>query len=480
MRRFIAFGPAFVVLLTVTVVAFVVPTVVRQIGYAGTWADVTLARSVLDGDDVLERMNNAIRSVARAVEPSVVHISVTSRRSQPGMPVGATGSGWIYDDTGHVITNAHVVAGAGRITILFNDGRSLDGTLVGLDASTDVAVLRVGSRQGLIPASRATGVEVRQGDRVFAFGSPFGFKFSMSEGIVSGLGRNPSGVIGPSGYTNYIQTDAAVNPGNSGGPLVDVKGRVVGMNVAIATGRDADGTIPEQGQSAGISFAIPLSTIESVVDQIVETGRVTKGFLGITHQTNEDLNRRQTHALGYDGTGVVVTDVVPGGPAAAAGVRVGDVITHIDGRRTTSITVLRSLITDHRPGQSIAVTVWREGEVREFSIELADLEVSLDAQLQRDSLLSRTATALARYGITMAEPVPGGLFILQVTDGSLADDAGFRSGQTIRFVGGRRVLSRDGLLNALVDERFADGKSVTVTVADTDGMERSLIMELGI
>src|SRR5262249_19153086 len=152
------------------------------------------------------------------------------------------------------------------------EAEQIRGELFAADPYTDIAVVKVPESDDVFPARRATGLQPQQGDNVFVFGSPFGFKFSMSQGIISGLGRDPTAAAEFGGYTNYIQTDAAVNPGNSGGPLVDIKGRVIGMNVAIATARSSDGTTTDEGQSAGISFAIPLGTIESVVDQLITRG----------------------------------------------------------------------------------------------------------------------------------------------------------------------------------------------------------------
>ncbi|MCB1282446.1 MAG: trypsin-like peptidase domain-containing protein, partial [Salinibacterium sp.] len=268
MRRFIAYSPAVLLLIAVLSSMLLAPVVARRVGFAQNEARIQLARLTLDEDDILERISLATRAVADLVRPSVVHLDVASSAGfRQG--VGASGSAWIYDDEGHVVTNAHVVRDGQRIIAELSDGRVYTLSRVGVDPLTDIAVLQLPTTAGIVPAQRATGEMPRQGDRVYAFGSPFGFKFSMSEGMISALGRDPRGaVVFESGFTNYIQTDAAVNPGNSGGPLVDTRGRVVGMNVAIATSTESEGTV--SGQSAGISFAIPLRTIESVVDQIIE------------------------------------------------------------------------------------------------------------------------------------------------------------------------------------------------------------------
>jgi S1-C subfamily serine protease len=194
MRRISAYGPAALVLVACVAVLFLTPAVLRNAGHASAEARITLARAQLEGDDILERIDRS------------------------------SGSGWVYDAAGHVVTNAHVVRGAERITVQFVDGRLLEADLVGIDPFTDIAVIRASASSGVFPLRRDSGHVPRQGERVFAFGSPFGFKFSMSEGIISGLGRDPMGSIEFGGFTNFIQTDAAVNPGNSGGPLVSARG----------------------------------------------------------------------------------------------------------------------------------------------------------------------------------------------------------------------------------------------------------------
>ncbi|MGD1916156.1 MAG: S1C family serine protease [Phycisphaerales bacterium] len=257
MRRFITLGPAAVVLLTVLAALLAAPEIVRQTEATQARSQVLLARQELGQDDILLRINRATRAIAKSVEPGVVHLMTASR-----FRGGSAGSGWVYDDEGHILTNAHVVGGFDRLSVQLYTGRVMRAEVVGVDVFTDIAVLKAEDTTGLVPLPRATGEIPEQGDRVYAFGSPFNFKFSMSEGIVSGLGRDPNTGASGSAFTNFIQTDAAVNPGNSGGPLIDVQGRVIGMNVAIATGRSGDGQItPTEGQSAGISFAIPLPTI---------------------------------------------------------------------------------------------------------------------------------------------------------------------------------------------------------------------------
>ena len=236
MKAITTYGPGLVVLGAVAAVLVGAPAIIRNSNEAHTDANVQLASQRLNQTDVLALINQAQRDVATVVEPSVVHVSTetTSNRRRLVESYASSGSGWIWDEDGHIVTNAHVVDGADRIQVQLHDGEVRSATLVGLDLHTDIAVLSVST--GRLQASlRGDSDNIRQGDQVFAFGSPFDFRFSMSRGIVSGLGRSAG--LADIDYENFIQTDAAINPGNSGGPLTDIRGEVIGMNTAIATGR---------------------------------------------------------------------------------------------------------------------------------------------------------------------------------------------------------------------------------------------------
>ncbi len=425
------------------------------------------ARIELDSDDVLEAINRATRRVAAAVEPSVVHISIVGKRVRGRAGLGQ-GSGWVYDDAGHVVTNAHVADGAPAILVQFQDGRSAAASLVGLDAATDIAVLKVDGVENVFPARRATGQAAQQGDLVYSFGSPFGFKFSMSQGVVSGLGRDP-GTFSLDGYTNFIQSDAAVNPGNSGGPLVDVRGRVVGMNVAIATGA-GPAADESTGQSAGISFAIPLSTIEPVVEQLIASGTVSKGFLGVNMPLTDEENLDQLRGIKFHNPGrggVVVQGLVEGGPAAVAGLEEGDVIVGLGEVEVSSVAQLRSLIATTRPGQAVVLRVVRERGAATLSADL----VNLDA-----ARLNMARSALERFGIgglgEAGGDEGGGVRAATVARGSPAEVAGLRAGARITKVRGIETASVRDLLETLVAINYGGGTRASITFVDSDGVER--------
>jgi serine protease Do len=471
MRKFIAFGPALVVLMTVLITLVAAPAAVRLVSYANTDAQVQQARQALTQDNILKQIDRVVRNIADAVEPSVVHIAVSANAGRR-IVRSAQGSGWIFDDSGHIVTNAHVVRDANRIFVQFQDGRSVEADVVGKDPTTDIAVLKVRSVEGLVPIQRATGLELHQGDRAYAFGSPFGFKFSMSEGIVSGLGRDPQSIIGAEGYTNYIQTDAAVNPGNSGGPLVNVEGKLVGMNVAIATAARINPADPDanQGQSAGISFAIPLATIESVVGQIINGGVVVKGYLGITHAGDDDRNLAQLNQLGYRGTGVLATGVAPDGPAEKAGLQPGDIIVKMNGLNMLGVPSLRSAISNNLPGDKVKVEIIRDGELKTLEVTLGNLPPS-------PVEMREAAEIASRYGIAdVEEATDGSVVVTQVRMPSPAYQAGIRPGQVVTDVQGKKVAGLRGFFAGLAENGLHQGRDVRLTLKQQDEESREIVI----
>lgn len=454
MRRFSTFGPAFVVILTGLAAILVLPGMMRNVAATHSRANVSYARAALESDDILERLNNAVRAVSVAVEPSVVHIEVISTGRRDGWFSGASGSGWVWDEQGHIITNSHVIAGASVVRVHTFDGRVHRAEVVGADPLADVAVLRIEPDGTLIPAVRATGERPQQGDRVFAFGSPFGFKFSMSEGIISGLGRTARSAFGAAGLSNYIQTDAAVNPGNSGGPLVDIHGRVIAMNVAIATAEATEGT--GRGQSAGISFAIPLAMVESRVSRIIAGQPIASGFLGITFAAGESF-----HGVEDVTPGVRVEDLQPGSPAAVAGVKIDDIITHIDSQPVMNGDTLRGIIGAMRPGEQVQLDLARGDERLSVTVTLGELPRDAVARTYRRVLLER-------FGMDVDESADS-VFVRRVTRESPAQASGLRSGDRIEFINGERVSSVDDAILKLNELGLFIGRPVHLIVSGRPG-----------
>ncbi|MEM1165783.1 MAG: trypsin-like peptidase domain-containing protein [Planctomycetota bacterium] len=381
MRKFITPLPAIAVLLATTAVLFAAPAAVRQIQLANLAAQVTLAQATLDNSGVLNAIAAERAAVHDAVMPGVVHIVTTPRRNAAEAEtdfrfgIGRAAAGWFWDDQGHVITNAHVVEDAFRIRVEFFDGRVREGQVVGVDRRTDIAVVRVSDVPGTIPLRRATSVPVRVGEVCFVLGSPFNIKFSMSQGTVSGLNRAQGGTSYRlrTGYTNFIQTDAAMNPGNSGGPMVNADGLVIGMASAIANVAERNRTQRDErsfvGQSAGIGFAIPLETVENVVEQLLDRSRpalapdepvVIRGYLGVELRDVDPVTAR---GEGYDGLGVRVVRLFEGSPADMGGLVSGDIIVALEGRETDNVGVLQSFVSVQAPGEPVRVDVWRSGEM---------------------------------------------------------------------------------------------------------------------
>jgi S1-C subfamily serine protease len=274
----------------------------------------------------------------------------------------AQGSGFVSDRQGHVVTNQHVVAGASSISVTFWNGVELDAQLVGTDPSTDLAVIRVEAPAGLLSPLRLTDSSaVDVGDPVLAMGSPFGLQGTITSGIVSALHRE---MTAPNNFviTDTIQTDAAINHGNSGGPLLDARGRVIGVNAQIES---------ESGGSDGVGFAIPANTVRSIVRQLISTGEVQHAYLGVRMSPVAE--------------GVAITRVVPDTPADDAGLRAatgtelvdgqevptgGDVIVEFDGQAVTSVVALQSAVDARRPGDTVPVVVLRNGERRTIEVTL--------------------------------------------------------------------------------------------------------------
>jgi S1-C subfamily serine protease len=266
----------------------------------------------------------------------------------------ATGSGFVYDDEGHIVTNDHVVEEASQFQVrIGEDTKPIPAQLMGKDPSSDLAVLKVDPgavKGGLKPIELGDSTALEPGDQAIAIGSPFGLEGTVTTGIVSSLGRT---ITAPNDFpiSNAIQTDAAINPGNSGGPLLDGNGRVIGVNSQIKSG---------SGSNSGVGFAVPVATVKFVVPQIANGGKVHRAYLGIRNGSTQDLS------------GAVVGGVVAGGPAAQAGLREGDKITAIDGKQIRSSEDVSAAVDARKPGERAKVTVERGGARRTLNVDLGE------------------------------------------------------------------------------------------------------------
>jgi putative serine protease PepD len=313
----------------------------------------------------VERPEGSIAGVAADVLPSVVQIKVDTGDS------GATGSGFVVDDEGLVVTNNHVVEGAdGEVTVTFADGRSADAQIVGTSASYDLAVLRVDARNlPVLPLGNSDAVVV--GDPVIAIGSPLGLSGTVTSGIVSAKDRPVAAGSqggGDSAYINAIQTDAAINPGNSGGPLVNLDGEVIGVNSAIAT---VGGVLGGESGNIGVGFAIPINQVRRTVEQIIDTGEAQFPIIGASLDGRYEGPGAQ---IATTTTGDGTPPIVPGGPADEAGLEPGDVILAIDGEPVEGSSELIVAIRSRQPGDTVTLTVRRDGIERDYKVTLGATE----------------------------------------------------------------------------------------------------------
>jgi S1-C subfamily serine protease len=299
-----------------------------------------------DDLELLDAYSRAVVGVAERMAPSVVSIRISADNGS-GVAAQGAGSGFVIAPDGFIVTNHHVVEKAGHVVVVFTDGRELAARVVGTDASTDLALLRV-PEGGLVPVDIGRSENIRVGQLVIAIGNPLGFQSTVSTGVVSALGRSLRGQSGRL-IENVIQTDVALNPGNSGGPLVDSRGRVVGVNTAMIR------------MAQGLCFAIPSSTMTWVVSELMTGGRVHRAVLGIVGQ-NRPVNRRLQREFSLaDATAVEIVSLLENGPAHRAGLRERDVIVSMDGRGISSIDDLQRVLARTPAGQVLKITVLRNG-----------------------------------------------------------------------------------------------------------------------
>lgn len=426
-------------------------------------------------DRVLDESRTAARSLSTAfnfaaekVGPSVVFIQrrdlitpvrrdIFGRVIQRGEATfrdSGLGSGVIVSEDGYILTNNHVIADAEQVEVQLQDGRSYIAEIIGADPSTDVAVLRVDA-EDLLPATFGESDDLKIGDWVLAVGSPFGLSNTVTAGIVSAMGRE--GVLRTQRnaqgnnrvlYEEFIQTDAAINPGNSGGPMVNLDGEVVGINTAIFS--------KGGGGSIGLSFAIPSSIAERVLDSIVESGTVERGWLGVTM---EDLTAEDRVMFG-DTEGVYISTVMPESPASKAGLEVGDIIVSFDGRDTYSVNRLRNSIALTGINSPAELTYIREGERFETVAQLTEYQTYERDMLGVVSLPTGLSVLQLRPEINSYLEIPSevsGVWVYGVEPGSQAQRAGLKQGDRISRVSGKpiedtgdlsrelRGLSRDGV-----------------------------------
>ncbi|KTQ85330.1 serine protease [Aureimonas ureilytica] len=368
----------------------------------------------------------------------------------------AQGSGFFISDDGYIVTNNHVVEGGTNYTIVLNDGTEYQAKLVGADKRTDLALLKVDA-----PNTKFTYVgwaddsKVRVGDWVVAVGNPFGLGGSVTSGIVSARGRD----IGAGPYDDFLQIDAPVNRGNSGGPAFNLQGQVIGINTAIFS---------PSGGSVGIGFAIPASTAQSVIQSLRENGNVQRGWLGVqiapvTKDIAEALGLANTH-------GAIVTLPDNETPATKAGIRTGDVITAVNGETVASPRELARRVAEFKPGASIDVTVWRDNAAKQIKVQLGNL-ASLDeaSNTSGSGGVPVNPSSLRGYGLTLTPSDDGqGVVVTEVDPDSEAASRGVSAGDTIVAVNGTQVKSQRDVETAIKSASTSGRKAALFQLRNGD------------
>lgn len=394
----------------------------------------TALPATVDGEPVA-----SLAPLVERVSPAVVNIRVNQTISThspfgddqfrrffglPDMPrgsreVASAGSGVIVDaKRGFILTNHHVVENADEIQISLIDGEILDAEVVGSDAATDIALIRVAA-EGLVDMPIGDSEAVRVGDFVLAIGNPFGLGHTVTSGIVSALGRTG---ISSNGYEDFIQTDASINPGNSGGALVNMRGELVGINSAI---------ISRSGGNVGIGFAVPTEIASSIMRQILDFGEVRRGLLGVTIQA---IDAEAAEALNASvDRGALITEIVPGSAAEESGLRVDDIIVGVNDKKITDASELRNAIGLMGSGEDVSIEYIRDGDTRTTVAKLGQQELARSAGTE-----IHPGLAGAQFASSSATSA-GGVEVTAVEPGSPAAQRGLRSGDVITAVNRRSV-----------------------------------------
>jgi serine protease Do len=369
------------------------------------------------------------------------------------------GSGFFVSEDGYLVTNNHVVAGGSAFVVVMDDGTEYDAELVGTDQRTDLAVLKVDAERDFTYVAFADDSQTRIGDWVVAVGNPFGLGGTVTAGIVSARGRD----IGAGPYDDFLQIDAAVNRGNSGGPAFNLSGEVVGVNTAIFS---------PSGGNVGIAFAIPASTAKDVVQALMTDGEIQRGWLGVQIQPVTD---EIAESLALENTrGALVTEAQADGPALAAGVRAGDVITSVDGTDIRNPRELARTIGRITPGKSVEVGLWRNGKAEKVSIELGQLPgTEQQASAPSDPAPEQAAGAtLGEFGLTVASADDGrGVVVTDVAADSSAAERGMQAGDVIVAVNSREVSSAADI-EAAVKEASSSGRKAVLFQVEREDANR--------
>ncbi len=377
---------------------------------------------------------------------------------KPMIPEKVQGSGFVFekaDDGYYLITSAHVVKDAKSITVVLPDGSKVteeDIDVVGIDTPTDLAILKIKTREKLNILPFGDSDRLRVGQWVIAVGNPFGLRESFSLGIISALGRSNLPIPGGPEYQEFIQTDAAINPGNSGGPLIDMKGKVIGVVTAIDS-RD--------GVNSGVGFAIPINTAKWVAKSLIEEGKVSRGYLGVYIQ---DLTPDLAEGMGIsEKEGVLVTDVIAGTPADEAGFEEGDVIVKVNGKKVTSTGELRARIAQLKPGSRAKITIIRDGKYKDLSVKIGE----------RPEETAELATPGQYWGMDLEEE-DGKVRVDWVKPNSPADDAGIMENDYILKIGKVEISSLKDVRKAV--KKYSNSERPILLIVERNKHKRFLTL----
>jgi len=442
------------------------------------WASQAQIRTKPAGfADVVEKVKPAVVSVRVKIDASKRNKEssstrhkdsppdVFSRRLGPSEQPGAKsssrgrsfltgqGSGFFISSDGYAVTNFHVVEKADNVEVSLDDGRVFTAKVIGADERSDIALVKVDGA-GKLPFVTFADDTPRIGDWVIAVGNPFGLGGSVTAGIVSARGRD----IGAGPYDDFLQIDAAVNRGNSGGPTFDTDGNVIGVNTAI---------VSPTGGSVGIAFAIPAMTVKAVVTQLKDTGKVTRGWIGVQLQ---EVTTDLAEGLGISGTrGALVAEPQPGAPAAKSGIESGDVIVSINGKEAHDSREVARTISTLRPGTSATIGVLRKGEEKSFDITLGNLPEQREANAATE-LPRQKGASVPRVGVSVA-PVAEGVVVTSVDPDGPAADQGLASGDVILQADGKRIAGAADLRNTIEAAQKAGKHAVLMRVKSADGIK---------
>ncbi|MEM9838477.1 MAG: Do family serine endopeptidase [Pseudomonadota bacterium] len=439
--------------------------------------------------DLVERVSPAVVSIrtVRTVEASDMFEGIPPEleRLLPGLrdrfgglgendelrQATGQGSGFFVNDNGHIVTNNHVIEDADEITVVLSNGTELEANLVGTDPETDIAVIKVEPSAEQRYVNFSPDADLRVGDYVLAVGNPFGLGGTVTSGIVSALGRDSSGT--DIQYADFIQIDASINRGNSGGPTFDVKGNVIGVNTAI---------ISPTGVNAGIGLAIPADVADGVVKQIIENGAVSRGFLGVRVR---DTEPQILAAVGLEGrTGALIADVNEDSPAEKAGLEAGDIVIEIEGQEIVSSTDLTRKVGAYPPGQKVKIKAFRDGRERNFTVKLDERDVVNVASAATPSVADEDeAEVTERLGVSFrsldnasrrrfgVEDDVEGVLISDVERDSEAAAAGIRPGMVVMEADNQKVTSPRDIEKAVEAAKKRDRGAILLRVQTSQGLD---------